>query len=113
MGLFKKRGDVIDLTKLKRSGVLDRSLKVAKENEAGGVNEGRVIDLRENSNNISSTSGNDFGFLSGLAGAGSFGDSGSESSSSGNELKNKIEDLEYKLNTLIERLEKIEEKLEE
>ena len=111
MGLFKKRGDVIDLTKLKKSGVLDRSLKVAKENEAGGVNEGRVIDLRNSLNSTISKNEDDFGFLSGLAGAGDNTKNDRDESSAENEVKNKIEDLEYKLEKLIERLERIEERL--
>jgi hypothetical protein len=127
MRWFKKKApDVVDLTKLRDSGVLDRSLKVAKQNDIGSTHDGEVVDLSISSSESSSITssggggGGDFGFLSGLAGAGSGESSESITGNlrearvknvAGQELKLKIEDIEYKLDRFIERLEKIEKKL--
>lgn len=123
MSFFKKRGpDIIDLTKLRDKGTLQRSRAIAKQNEQELKNSDEVVDLTnfKNSSHSGSSSGSSsssvsggFDFLSGLAGAGDSSAKESNISVRGdnvNELKNKIDDLEYKLDRLIERLEKIEGK---
>ena len=117
MGWFsRKNKEVIDLTKLRDSGVLQRSQEIARQNQS--LNSNDVVDL--SSSGSSGNSGNDF--LDSLASVGAASNA-SESvvdklkaarhSNIGavNELKNKIEDIEYKLERFIERLKKIEEKL--
>ena len=119
MGWFsRKNKEVIDLTKLRDSGVLQRSQEIARQNQSLNSNSKDVVDL--SSFGSSGNSGNDF--LDSLASVG-IASNASESvvdklkaarhSNIGavNELKNKIEDIEYKLERFIERLKKIEEKL--
>jgi hypothetical protein len=137
MGWFKKKEEVIDLTKLRDKGVMQRSLEIARRREGDNSSED-TVDLTNstmqkgskglNNSNGSlgeSAMGNDF--LSALAGAGSNIGEGGENpesldvvsnlkevrksrSKDFNELKNKIEDIDYKLNSFIERLDKLEEK---
>ena len=122
MRLFKKGGpEVIDLTELKEKGILQRSRAIALDDEKMSANENNIVDLTV-SNSISGSSNSSessaFGFLDSLAGAaggsgnnagvGSFNNDNTNMSS----LKIKIEDIEYKLDRFIERMEKIELKLE-
>ena len=112
MGLFKKRSTtVVDLTALQKSGTLQRSRAIAKNNSSTTSNE--FIDLTNSSQSISpasSTSPN-LDFLSSLAGASAESENSENSNDNSHHLKIKIEDLEYKLERLIERLEKVESKL--
>jgi len=143
MGLFKKKGDVIDLVKLSEKGVLQRSRAIASRREGVNLNGGEVLDLTHSSSASSNSGGSGVGsegggddFLSSLAGFGA-GNSGSVgignsnlgvSSTSGgvreslraarysksgdvNALKIKLEDMNYKFERLLERLEKIERRI--
>ena len=125
--MFKKRGpDVVDLTQLQRKGTLQRSRALVREKE-GSINQD-VVDLgmmrgvvaREEKqisrdNNVSSG----FDFLSNFADIGKENGSNiSKVSNTGENLdvaglKNKIEDIEYKLEKFIERINKIEDQLSE
>lgn len=107
MGLFKKEsGDIIDYTLLQKKGIL----KLPKQKE-------EVIDLTKNLNSNDSTNqtGNisPFGFLDSLAGASgqtnsvNAGFQTSNDNSEINALKLKIDDLEYKLARLTEKLDKV------
>lgn len=136
MALFKKKGEVIDLTELQRKGTLQRAEEIAKRE--GGVNEGKVIDLTKvygseasgdgssGSSGFGSSGDNDFlGSLAGIGAQSSTSDNensnyGTDNRSYGssdmnsthlNYLKNKIEDIEYKIDRLIEKLERIEGKI--
>ena len=127
---FGKKKDVIDLTELQRKGVLQRSQEVGKKMGEYSKNENSVVDLssfsRKQTNVENSGSETGFGFLGNLAGAGntdtsSTGDYGSYTEklkvaragklAEFNNMKVKIEDLEYKLERMIERLERIETRL--
>jgi len=113
MKRFRKKGpEVIDLTELQKKGILERSKAIEQQNRITLGNEDKIVDLSNNSN--SSDSGA-FGFLSSLANAGGVGGSNDSNLISASHdlrgLKNKIEDIEYKLEKFIERLNKIEEKL--
>src|SRR3989344_578881 len=82
MGLFKKSGpDIVDLTKLRDKGTLQRSRAIAKQNEQELKNSNDVIDL-SNSNNSMNSESSGLGFLSGLAGA-----EGSENPNVSNNLR--------------------------
>ncbi|MEK6852848.1 MAG: hypothetical protein AABX59_03125 [Nanoarchaeota archaeon] len=132
MGLFGKKKDVVDLTELQKSGVLQRSQEVEKKLGEYSKNENNVVDLsgfarkQTNVESVSSGGTGEFGFLGNLAGAGntetsSTGDYGSYTEklkvaragklAEFNHMKVKLEDLEYKLERLIERLERIENRL--
>ncbi len=103
MGIFKKKSpEVLDLTELQRKGILERSNELAKM-EKWTANE-KVVDLTSSSLNKGSETS--FDLLNNLASAAS-----SNEGAAHGELKNKIEDIEYKLEKLIERLEHIENKL--
>jgi acetolactate synthase small subunit len=92
--------------------LLDRSMKVAEKQNESNVNEGEVIDLGAKE----SESESNFGFLGGLASAGDTDNvtdnlrAARSRNASSQELKLKIEDIEYKLDRFIERLEKLEGK---
>lgn len=114
MGLFRKKGqEVLDLTKLQESGVLQRSRRIA-EAEEQPVHESQTLDLTA-SNQKTSDDSSSFGFLANLAGAESSSSSSTSSSSSNAQhtdtqgLYYKLEDIEYKLEKLRERLDKLEE----
>ncbi len=133
MSWFKKKKEIIDLTKLQERGILQRSKEIADRESRVQRHEGEVIDFTsENANqgNATDDSNSGFGFLGSLANAGASNEnSNSEDRASVvdnlravrrtrfpetghlSELKNKIEDIEYKLERLIERLERIEGKL--
>jgi len=116
MGWFKKRGvDVIDLTDMEKKGLLQRQR---------GANDGDVVDLvPSGSSNISSKGGGvpTLGFLDNLAGASSSGESSSVGESlrnargsalgQVNQLKIKLEDMEYKMEKLVERLSELESRI--
>lgn len=115
MGMFKKRGQIIDLTKLQEKGILQRSKAIAKENSLEAKND--VVDLSsmisKNQSETSNSNSSGFDFLS-LANAGSGSNSTGNIADSNLDmqgLRNKIEDIEYKMEKFIERISKIEEKL--
>lgn len=119
MGLFKKSGQVIDLTKLQKKGILQRSREIASINNKENLNSGEVIDLRSLATNESvknNGSDNSLEYLGSLAGFGtqnlSNGSSNTLETKEFEHLKIKVEDLEYKLDRLIERLDKIESKID-
>ena len=110
MGLFKKKGiDVLDLTLLQKRGIL----KVPEEKDLDLT---RPFAQSSSSLAQNSTESSAFGFLDNLASnssasnsAPSFNNSDSNLEVQG--LKNKLEDFEYKLERLLERLDSIETKL--
>ncbi len=107
MGLFRKKARDVDLTKLEKIGVLKKSREIALNDLKIDVNKDKVVDLSSNASSESA-----LGFLSNLAGA---GEEIKRPNSEGDmqSLKVKIDDLEYKLDRFIERLSKIEDKLDE
>jgi ACT domain-containing protein len=115
-------GDYVDYTLLKKRGIL--KLKEEKFKNSLSVKDGFVDLTGFKDNMISEPSGStnstsNFGFLSDMASIGS----SSPSNISSNEnvkvdesdlsaLKIKIDDMEYKLERFIERIDKLEEKLD-
>ncbi len=106
MSWFEKE-ETVDLTELQKRGILKKALE--KEN----VNEGKDIDFTSASS--VSNSSNPFDLLSSLASS-----SGNTTRTLANNevsnddiqhLKVKLEDLEYKLDRFLERIEKIESKI--
>lgn len=126
MALFKKKDksiEIIDLTELQRKGILQKSQQIEKNNEAINSKEGYVdlsnLALTQSHAESISTQPKEIEspeFLSSLANIGANEDSAqitnqAESSKELNQLKLKMEDLEYKLDSFIERLTRLEEKL--
>ncbi|MFH1802735.1 MAG: hypothetical protein ABH864_04805 [archaeon] len=126
MSIFKKRGseDVLDLTDMQRRGLLQKSAEIERQfvqrkDSAGyfdftGVTSGAGTGVTACSNNPSSGTGSQFDFLDALASTSGASSSGSASSgSSGVDsleiqgLKNKIDDLEYKLQILEDKTAKL------
>jgi hypothetical protein len=133
MGWFKKKREIVDLTDMQKRGLLPEN---ASSNSEISMDEEGVVDFSSNSSSVgtgaSSEDTSGFGFLSGLAGAGNVEESSSVANVSSTEdvgrytqrlrkarasasnldhLQTKIEDVEYKLDRFLERLEKIEDKL--
>ncbi|MBI2451476.1 hypothetical protein HYV50_00180 [Candidatus Pacearchaeota archaeon] len=115
---FLKSGELIDYTYLQKRGLLKK--EEAKKREIGKVTKDGYIELNSpttvGNKQTMETLGNQFDFLDNLAGT------NANSTSEGIENKNfdemqiqhlkvKLEDFEYKLDRLIERLNEIEEKL--
>ncbi len=121
MGLRRKNTiDVIDLTELQEKGILQKSLEIAARNNNDNLHSNEIIDLgRIITSKEKSVAGNSnmFGFLDNLASANSNGgmnnlkDNSNLGDSKLMDIKIKIDNLEYKLERLMERLMKIEEKL--
>ena len=121
MGWFKKnKGEFVDLTKLRDQGILRRSQDIASKEDSVNLNGEDIVDLSSNMDGVSNAGD----FLSNLAGVGSSNDKESSSvvenlrvarqgSVLGSELKIKLEDIEYKLERFMERLDKLEEKFGE
>ncbi len=115
MTIFKKRGpEVIDLTELQKKGTLQRSQKIAKINTRT-LQSSDVVDLtsvlpRQISHETSSSPLGDF--LSNPTEQTIKTSQSISSIADTNAFKIKLEDLEFKLDNLISRLQKIEEKLE-
>ncbi len=127
MALFRKRvPELIDLTELRRKGILQRSESLA-ENNSKEILSDEVLDLssfqpkqeqqKVQSSEVSSVLGD---FLSGLASANSAEETSiptpdiSSLKNGSNEVKGlkiKIEDLEFKFDNLVSRLAKLEEKI--
>ena len=128
MGLFgKRKPEFVDLTDMRKRGILKEG---AGEEAINGV-----LDLSSSSSvsspgSSTSASSSPLGFLGNLAGAGN-PSTPAENTSTSNEtyseklrvarrgnvaevsnIKVKMEDIEYKLDRFLERLEKIEEKLD-
>jgi len=117
MGLFgKKRPDFVDLTDMRKRGIL-------RERRSNNADSSGVLDLSSSGNSSSGSDG--LGFLGSLAGAGSSQANPNSNETYGERLraarrgnmaefrnmKVKIEDIEYKMDRFLERLEKIEDKL--
>lgn len=124
MGVFGKDGEYIDYTLLKKRGLL----KAREDELKSQVNEEGVLDLTSaysipslsSSPSSVSSSASPFDMLSSLASANSSSSSSypsnsypthslssSSDSAEVNALKLKIEDLEYKLNALIDKIDKM------
>ena len=127
MTLFKKKGvEIVDLTELQKKGILERSLARQRRDEMRGANENEgFVDLSkfgtgaksfDNSGGVASP----LGFLDSLASANNSSggvaenphELGSFKDAEVNQLKIKIEDLEYKLERVLERLSELEKKEE-
>ena len=109
--------DYVDYTLLKKKGILklkEEKLKSSLKTEGGFVD---LTPLRNEATSASSTNlTNNFGFLSDMASIGSSNSNSSNENVNVNEsdlsaLKIKIDDMEYKLERFIERIDKLEEKL--
>ena len=131
MGLFTEEGaDIIDFTLLKKRGIIN--VPERKETPRNYEPVGDVLDFTAikpgeaaGSSEYNSSSGMpDLGFLGNMAAVGAennstntatatsyYGNSNSGSEAELNALKIKIDDMDYKLNRLLEKLEKIEGKL--
>ncbi|HLC31624.1 MAG TPA: hypothetical protein VJK51_03070 [Candidatus Nanoarchaeia archaeon] len=119
MGLFGSNGDTVDLTLLQKKGILGRAMKEEREGSSS------VVDLSALSGapSISApivpsseavpTALSFFDSVTAPASTPSFFNSSEPSKSSSDsaaQLAIKIDDLEFKLERLIERLEKLEGK---
>ena len=122
MSLFKKKNstvDTIDLPDLQRKGLLKRAQKIDKEESTSSdyIDLSNLASTQSNAQSISSQPQiPDLSFLSNLAGAGQSENQLSEnqdqeSSKELQHLKIKIEDIEYKMDALMDRLAKLETKL--
>ncbi len=124
MGLFSRKGDFVDLTDMQKRGLLKEQVKNFETDSEG------VVDLSSSNSSIVGSSNSEdslgLGFLSGLASAGSkpVENSDSETGKYTNRLriaranvtdisslKIKVDDIEYKLERFLERLEKMEDKI--
>ena len=137
MGWFKKKGvDVVDLGEMQRKGYLRGDSGEVDEEGIVDLGVSPVASSSESSSPPTPSGGSMFGMLDSLAGA---GNSSSESSSGGesgvtsfgssggysdklkvargsrlaefNSMKVKMEDIEYKVDKMIERLEALEARL--
>ena len=113
MGIFKKKSsDVLDLTKWQETGLLQRSRAIAEADDPP-VHESKTVDLTaSSSSSTSADNSSDFGFLDSLASVGNTimpDSSDKKGYESAEHLKVKIEDLEYKLERLKERIDKFEQ----
>ncbi len=133
MGLFRKRVDDVDLVEMQRKGILQKSRDIE---ERRGVNDGRVVDLRTFGRAGSSTAqSSPLSFLDSLAGAAStnspltnnaeqnvFGNSGDSFTENiraaresklaeFNSVKVKLDDIDFKLQNLIERISVLEARM--
>lgn len=110
MSFFKKELDVLDLTDLQKRGLLKKAEEIKKQED----NSGGYVDFTKSGTSASeSPSGaNPFDFLGSLSGVGASTPSSQSSSAEGSleiqSLKNKIEDLEYKLRVLEDTIAKLE-----
>ncbi|MFH1425488.1 MAG: hypothetical protein ABIG28_02025 [archaeon] len=107
--------DFIDIPELQRRGLLKKRFEAESEDETGYVN---LSSASVPSHATGSESVNPLAFLDGLAGADSSSDlaTGVSSEMSGSDiqdLKVKIEDFEYKVDRLSDKLALIESKLRE
>ncbi len=128
MSWLKKRGDdFIDLTEMQRKGILER----ARVKDRFSEREDRVVDLSFAKKQVSVSSNGSvnpsLGFLDNLAHAASSNNEDRGTSYGGfsenlqearktrlaefNEMKLKLNDLEFKLGKLMEKIEKIENKM--
>jgi|SRR3989344_2354108 len=137
MGLFGKRREVLDLTKLQKRGILPKQLPET-DNEGivdftSSSSASSSVPSSSSSSTSSSSAANSFNFLNSLAGASSPSLNSNNNSSSVeasdsdlsgrlraarraklaefNEMKSRLENVEYKLERLLERLSGIEDKL--
>ena len=111
--------DYVDYTLLKKKGIL--KLKEDKLKSSLSVKDG-FVDLtgfKDNTTNEpssstnSTTNMNNFGFLNDMASIGSSNSQNTPLNENDlSSLKIKIDDMEYKLERFIERLDKLEEKLD-
>lgn len=113
MSFFKKKGvEIVDLTDMEKRGLLEKSKKISGSS-------GDMIDFSSKSENLGNPAGD---FLSNLAGVGNTG-SVTDSlrtarkrnieNSELNEMRLKMDDNDFKLNSLIERVKELERKLDE
>ena len=125
MGVFGKEDEYMDYTLLKKKGIL----KLKKEETLKNTKmEGGFLDLTsmrnepsssEQSNSSNTTMPNNFGFLADMASAGLNSQSNQTSFDNNlkidekefNMLKVKIDDIDYKIDRFIERIDRLEEKL--
>ena len=119
--MFKKKGDILDLTLLQKRGIL-KNTEINKINEITDVLDLTKNPVQKNSDIMSNNQQSSqfpFNFLDNLTNTSSnsfSGDSFNITKAPNNNLdlqdfKVKIDDFEYKLNRFLERLEKIEEKI--
>jgi hypothetical protein len=131
MGWFDENDEVLDLTLLRDKGIL--KIEEEKKREDNAKRDGDVLDFTagnakpDDAGSGSSSPAPNFGFLADMAGvganaaAGAGADAGTASYYGSGESKNcdegrsefnalriKLDDVEYRLARLIERLEKIE-----
>ncbi|MBU0760750.1 MAG: hypothetical protein KJ600_06935 [Nanoarchaeota archaeon] len=114
MVLFRNKDEILDLTDLQRRGILKKSAEVADEEQgSNGYVELHGSTGGSSSESVSGCAPNPFGFLDSLAGAAGSGVEKTTIGSGGDSLelqglKNKIDDLEYKLDRLMEKVAKME-----
>ena len=132
MGVFGKEDEYMDYTLLKKKGILklkkEETLKNTKM-EGGFIDFTAMRNEPQTSSTNSTTATNNFGFLADMASASSSNpsllanfDSAMSSNPTSNlsenmdgrefnALKIKVDDIDYKIDRFIERLDRLEEKL--
>ena len=111
MPIFKKRGGTIDLTELQKRGILQKSEVLAK---AQPKTTNDFVELPSHSPSVSPASSSPFSFLDSLANASSPSTPSPEilpQNTNTSHIQIKLEELEYKLDRLIERITQLESKL--
>ena len=103
MAMFRKEGDVLDLTNLQRRGILKKSQQIQTTNSKSEVKSNDYLDI-----STPQQSSNPLSFLDSLANA----TPAPQQSPDFSDIKVKIENFEYKLDRLMERLEAIEAKMQ-
>jgi hypothetical protein len=120
MGLFRKKKDVVDFTRLQKQGILDKVKTEKTSTESSGF-----MDLGSSSNTTNDEGASALSALSSLASAGTSESSEISTfstpsytdrlkrarieSKQENEVKNKLDDMEYKMDRILERLAKLED----
>jgi len=120
--MFGKEGDYIDYTLLKKRGLLragsDRSVGNDAVVDMTSLSSSPSMSSSSSSSSFNSSSGSPFDMLNSLASTSSGSESSSSFSSSSENsdlgaLKLKIEDIEYKLERLIDRISVLDSKMSE
>lgn len=113
MGLLGRKNDdfeLLDLTLLRKKGIL----KIPEEKDVVDFSQipaSQDVSMPNMPSLDPAIESNPFGFLDSVAQASSSASTGIPNSSDANAMKIKLDDFEYKLERLSERLERIESKL--
>ncbi|MBU0466810.1 MAG: hypothetical protein KJ718_02050 [Nanoarchaeota archaeon] len=117
MPIFKKEEEVLDLTDLEKRGLLKKAQEIEQQQVSQTSDDGYMdLGTTESGSAASSVSSDTgagaLGFLDSLAGVGASSNAGATSSGVDTTelqgLKSKIDDLEYKLQVLEDKIERMD-----